>query len=293
MPTSTTRRRVPAIATTGRRAAPPAASPTGYPIQIFSRHPSHAPLRRLLPRLPFRATVRFGSTKPSVARTQLNSPEAVTNSADKLLMKQRFQQAGMAITTAAWTHNSHVDFATKIRGWFTEGFKVVMKNRHGSRGQGLYLLSRWEDIATHNHSGLENYVFEKFYDYSREYRLHVTKDGCFYTNRKLLKDETPEDQRWYRNDSNCNWILQTNPSFNQPVNWNQIVAQCVSALRAVGLDIGAFDVKVQSANDNHDRRRATPAFIILECNSAPSHGDGTRAHYLREIPRLLREKHNS
>jgi type I restriction enzyme S subunit len=36
---------------------------------------------------------------------------------------------------------------------------------------------------------------------SREYRLHVTADGCFYACRKMLKADAEE--RWYKNDSNC------------------------------------------------------------------------------------------
>jgi glutathione synthase/RimK-type ligase-like ATP-grasp enzyme len=59
--------------------------------------------------------------------------------------------------------------------------------------------------------------------------------------------------------------LEDNPLFCKPNNWDNIVAACINAKNAVGLDIAAIDVKVQS-KDN-------PNFIILETNSAPALGE--------------------
>ena len=82
---------------------------------------------------------------------------------------------------------------------------------------------------------------KKYYTYTREYRLHITKDGCFYACRKMLKRDAEED----RHDSNCVWIVEDNPEFNKPDNWNDIVSDCVKAMQSVGLDICAIDIKMQ------------------------------------------------
>ena len=49
---------------------------------------------------------------------------------------------------------------------------------------------------------------------------------CIYTCRKVLKNDTPENQRWFRNDSNSAWYLETNPKFDKPVNWDSIIDEC-------------------------------------------------------------------
>ena len=123
---------------------------------------------------------------------------------------------------------------------------------------------------------LSGYIFEKFYNYSREYRLHVTKDGCFYTCRKLVKNDAPEDT-WQKHDDVCNWVLEDNPSFKKPKNWDAIVADCIKAKDALGLDICAFDVGVQGAKDGVEREN--PEWIIFESCSAPSFGEITGQEY--------------
>ena len=101
-----------------------------------------------------------------------------------------------------------------------------------------------------------------------------------------------------RNDSNSVWVTQFDENnnlktdFDQPSNWTTIVSEAVKALEAVGLDIGAIDVKVQSRTTKKGAVRENPEFIILETNSAPSFGDITLRKYKEEIPKILKEKAN-
>lgn len=259
---------------------------THFRTRVFSRHPTHRLLRVTLPLLPFRAVVRLGSTTVSrPGRIQCNTIEAIKNSADKLLMKKCFTAANAL--TAKWAHLTDKD------GYNSLKFPIVVKNRWSSRGEGIYLFKTLEEFqkwaATHPNAA--NYIAEEFHDYSREYRLHVTKDGVFYTCRKMLKEETPKEKRWIRNDSTCNWIIESNPMFDKPSNWNSIVTECVKALKGVGLDFGACDVKVQSAKDSKGKVRPEPKFIVIEINSAPSFGDKTLSHYLIQIPKILKDKY--
>jgi hypothetical protein len=273
---------------------------------ILSRHPSHNVLRGDLPLQPFRSLIRFGSTttkeqwnrrRPKPLNSdqlnrviEINSVEGVRNSASKLLMKIYFTNAG--IKTAEWlqgrinTDNQILEWADRI------GYPIVSKSYYGSRGEGNRKhdnRASLEAFCRNNQSA--NYIFEKFYNYNREYRLHVSKNGCFYTCRKLLKKGTPENQRWQRHDDNCVWYIESNPGFDKPVNWDTIVQDCVKALDALGLDIAGFDVKVQSRLDNRDRVRNDPEYIIIESNSACSFGEGTSKQYYTEINKLLKDKY--
>lgn len=281
--------------------------------RIRSRHPSHEPLRTQLPKLPVRAVVRLGSTTVldlgAKKLIEVNSVAAVKNSANKLLMKYCFDTEG--VKTADWWIIDNEPEAPQAKIFWKHGdvnseeggiadyaalpYPIVAKHIFGSRGTGNYLINNQQELeAWLPNKTIENYIFEKFYNFNREYRLHVTKDGCFYTCRKLLREDTPADKRWFRNDSNCNWIVEENESFDKPVNWDAIVAESVKALKAVGLDFGAVDIRVQSATKTSKKHgevpRENPEFIIIEINSAPSFGEITLQRYLEQIPNIVNAK---
>lgn len=264
---------------------------TKFKVQIFSRHPSHSHLREGIPLLPFKSVVKLGSDtikgderSEGGNRVEINTVASIGNSADKLKMKECF--SARSVKSCTWwkgTANKPADV----------NFPIVAKARFGSRGNGNTLIKTQVELDTFKRGkDLTNYIFEAYYNYVREYRLHITKDGCFYTNRKMLKRNTPEANKWYRNDDNCTWILETNPQFDKPTNWNNIVAECVKALQSTGLDIGACDVRVQSATrEDGARRRDQPEFAIIEINSAASHGEKTALKYREILPQLLRDKY--
>jgi glutathione synthase/RimK-type ligase-like ATP-grasp enzyme len=159
-------------------------------------------------------------------------------------------------------------------------YPIVAKHIYGSRGTGNFLIKTKEELSAWLvGKTLTNYIFEKFYNYSREYRLHISKNGCFYACRKMLKNDIPKDKRWYRNDSNSTWILEENPAFNKPATWDTIIKECIIALNTIGLDLAAFDVKVEAKDSNK--------FIIIESNSAPSFGENTLKQYINEIPKII------
>ncbi len=172
-------------------------------------------------------------------------------------------------------------------------YPLVAKLNMGSRGSGMVKIDTKEQLSDFLKNKVvgRSYYFERFYSFTREYRLHVDATGCFYTCRKVLKEETPNDKRWYRNDSNCNWIREENELFDRPVNWEKIEAECVKALKAVGLDVGACDLKVQSAKNDKGTKRDEPDFIVIEINSAPAFGDITMEKYKDRLPKILANKY--
>lgn len=260
--------------------------------KIRTRHPSHSVLRTKLALLPFKTVVRLGSTTdvPDTVsnggnRIELNTIQAIENSSSKFKMKDCFKAS--EVKTAEFWKVREVKEA--IDTW--EVFPLVAKINFGSRGRGMKKLDNLEQLKEFLKGDLTGYYFEKFYNYVREYRLHVTTEGCFYTCRKMVKSDTPEDKKWFRNDSNSVWIMEENENFDKPVNWDNIVEECVKALKSVKLDVGACDVRVQSAKTEKGKKRETPDFIIVEINSAPSFGDVTAEKYLKEIPNVLKRKY--
>ena len=123
-----------------------------YP-RIYSRHPSHSILRaknQTLPLLPFRSVIRLGSTTVSDGRLEINTVEAVKNSASKLLMKQKFTEAG--VKTAEWfkwieedtfLYNNEEISIHEMLNKFPKG--IVMKKHYGSKGLGNTYVKNIED----------------------------------------------------------------------------------------------------------------------------------------------------
>ena len=266
---------------------------------ILSRHPSHDILRlkhKKIAALPYRSVIRFGSStevEDSIAkggnRIEINTVNAIKISANKLLMKQKFAEAG--VRTANWRQHCPIEGLTDLE------FPIVAKAHYGSKGKGNTLLKTHEEyLEWTSGKNLSNYIFEKFMNFGHEFRLHVTEDGCFYTCRKALKQDVPEDQKWRRHDDICVWFLETNENFQKPNSWNDIVSDCVKALKAVGADLLSFDVRVQTPRDKDGNLRPYQEYILLECNSASSMDNGTgevsvcAQKYIDEIPKIIIRK---
>lgn len=274
----------------------------GYYPSIRSRHPSHNVLRATrhnLPKFPFRVIVRFGSTTVATipAALEINSIESIRRSSNKRVMKECFDRVNAR--TAEWFNANNETTLLREANRLTNHWerKLVCKNHYGSKGTGNTLVSsEAELIAWTRGKTLSNYIFERFMNFSHEFRLHITSEGCFYTCRKAMRENTPENERWHFHDSTCVWLLETNPRFFRPNTWNEIVRDCKAALREIGADVLSFDVKVQAPTDSQGRNREYQDYIILECNSASSMGeyDGRPSvcaqKYIDELPRIIVNK---
>jgi glutathione synthase/RimK-type ligase-like ATP-grasp enzyme len=272
-------------------------------LKVWSKHPSHAPLRGL--KVVKDTIIRFGyrlkeiegqEEKLSKTHIIINPFNAIANSASKFLMKKCFQKNN--VKTADWVIPNTEQDIQEFTKKFKEETKYIVKSEFGSRGMGLLLFENKDELIkwfntpfnSFRKNKYSNYLVERYYPYSREYRLHVTKDGCFYTCRKMLKEDSTE--RWYRNDSNSVWIIETNEMFQKPLNWKEIESQCVNALNSVGLDVGACDVRVQSARNSDGALRAAEKtdFIICEINSAPGLGEIGLEKYKTAIHNIIKNK---
>jgi len=289
---------------------------TKFRPMVRSRHPSHSILRlknRTLPLLPFKSIIRLGSTtdqSDTVSnggdRIELNTIDAIRNSSSKLRMKRCFVK-GKVKTAVGYLWSEKLNFILMdsnedlILSINDLQYPIISKSLFGSRGKGNTKHNTPEELqAWMKGKNCKSYIFEKYYNYSREYRLHVNSEGCFYTCRKMLKRETEDEKKWYRNDDNCVWIMENSETglFDKPVNWDDVVLHSVKALNAVGLDFGAVDLRIQSSTDSKNRKRDYSEFIVVEINSAPSFGDNQEEltfvtkQYIEEIPKMLKLKYD-
>lgn len=249
-----------------------------------------------------RVIYRMGSVTPTNQITkrkdyiEINTADACGISGDKIKMKERFTHG--KIRTAEWfmlrpgdvhyLNKTKKFFSSKINAMLNKWKAVIVKRYNSSGGKGIFLIQNPEDFhiffaseefCNCNSSRLKYYIFERYYTYSREYRIHVTKEGCFLADRKMLIDGV--EDRWHRHANNSVWISEENPKFDKPVNWENIVKECINAMKSIGLDIAAFDVKVQNG------KHKTPKFIILESNSAPSLGEQSIEAYKKILNSII------
>lgn len=276
-------------------------------LKIRSRNTSCQPLRRSIemPRQ-YYGVYYMGSTTPLERvfprrslrpdfmdhLVMINSPEACAISGDKqkfhdVLSHTECHVADYSVITEVDDVDSFGDVLDEK--YFSQNCSVIVKHRNSSKGRGIFLLKNLDEYfewaASHSLEYMSCCVFERYYSYSKEYRLHVTEDGCFYACRKMLRNDA--EDRWHRHESNSVWILEENEMFQKPASWDDIVADCVSALKAMGLDIAAFDVKVQNATHEY------PKWIIMESNSAPALGEVGIEKYKSQLQTIILKKaHN-
>lgn len=242
--------------------------------------------------------VRLGSLTPIEEITsrenvlEINKCEAIEISRDKKLMKEAFTKAGVK-TANWWTTDNGSEFRNSDGHNFTFKkdlpYPILSKSRTGQGGSGNTLHKDQKSLEEWmKGKNLSNYIFEEFYNYAREYRLHVTQEGAFLVWRKMRKSDAKD--RWYFNSDNCVWIGEENPLFDKPVNWDECIGEAVKALNAVGLDIGAIDIRIQSAVDEDGNKRKKCELICLESGSAPSLGKVGSEFYYNEIIKLINKK---
>lgn len=269
-------------------------------VKIKSRHPSHGPLRGLIDvkscNLPFTnplnpkgrpsVVVRFGSpTEARKAHLQINTTDAVAISSNKIKMKDAFEDYNIK-SPKFFTLK---DIKTLRKNKDDIRFPLIMKRVVGSRGKGMEFIENKKSLKKmlgkiktnkkkKGKKSIKDIYFEEYFSGIFEYRLHVSDLGCFYTCRKALKSDTPDDKRYFRNDSNSVWLLETNPEFKKPTTWDSIVKECIAAKNAVGLDFAAIDVRVNKKGD----------FKIIETNSAPSLAEEGIKQYTKHLPLLIK-----
>lgn len=239
-----------------------------YKLRIFSPNKSCAPLRDVL--LPNRILLRLGSTTPLNSQfkyTELNTIQGIKISANKISMKKAFDKAHIAHSewVSAKDINVIIDFVKKHK-------IVIAKHHHSSKGEGIYYidsLGALNDFVL-NCPDIHNYVFEKYYFFPNEYRVHIdVNHGCFYACKKVLLDDA--NVEWHKHANNSKFVL-VRAEHILPDCWKDIILACQKVMKEMQLHITCFDVLC--CNDK---------FIIVESNTAPCLADFGITYYSNHI----------
>lgn len=154
-------------------------------------------------------------------------------------------------------------------------FPLVGKVKYHAKGEGMVKIDSMEELSSFIREN-RGYHFEEFFNGTREYRIHCSpllEDEIFSVRKVRTKNE----------DGELPWHFHLNQGaflkdFEKPSNWNQIVQASKDAVAALGMDIGAVDVRTSRRGDR---------FVIIEVNSSPGMADNTESHYRDAIIKIL------
>lgn len=205
--------------------------------------------------------VNWGSsTIPFTGDNVLNKAHATGSSSNKLRTFQILKNAGVSVP----------DFTTDINEaklWQQRGWKVLARHKLSSHsGQGIQVVKLEEPMP---HAPL----YVKYIAKQHEYRVHVFKG-------KII--DVIEKRRRYGYDNINSFIRTINNGWvfcrDNIVCSDNIKNLCLSAIFALGLDIGAVDVIEKDGK-----------IYILEVNSAPGLQGTTLVKYVEAIKSWARE----
>lgn len=225
-----------------------------FKLRVFSPNKSCAPLRSI----PFnrRVLLRLGSTTPLVSKykyLELNTIEGVKTSGNKIAMKRAFDKA--IISHSEWISSSN---KAAIYEFLAIHKILIAKHKHSSKGKNIYYIDSLKALdELCNKVNIGDFVFEKYYFFPNEYRVHIdVNHGCFYACKKVLKPDA--DVEWHKHADNSVFVLVTE-DMKLPICWKSMIEECIVALKTMKLTIACFDILC--SNDN---------YIIVESNTAPS-----------------------
>ena len=268
-----------------------------YKLKLRSKNFSNSALRGAI-YLPARCVYRAGSrtdTKDIFKNVpedeiiiEINTVKSIVNSRSKILMNKCFDKA--KVPHAKWfnpkdyNNFDNNDDYEKLINDVKDKYPILAKRIYGFKGIGMVKIDSEEDLIEFmQENGIKGYYFEVFKNYSREYRIHCSQEEVFMVWRKLRKSDA--ENRWFFNSENCNWVGVDHELFNKPVNWDKICEDCIKALREIGLDLGSFDVRVQSSV------KKNPRYILIEVNSAPALGELGLSKYKEQLIKIFNKKH--
>lgn len=238
-----------------------------YKLRVFSPNKSCSPLRGI----PFykRILLRLGSTSPLNSKykyLELNTIKGVRISANKILMKEAFDRC--AINHSEWINSSD---KKEINNFFEDNKILIVKHRHSSKGKNIYYIDSKDSLnSLLSKINPKSFVFEKYYFFPWEYRVHVdVNHGCFYACKKVLNEDA--EVQWHKHANNSSFVLVKKDS-KLPECWNNIIRDCILALKEMDLTIACFDVLCSNNK-----------FIIVESNTAPSLASFGLTYYINHL----------
>lgn len=231
-------------------------------IHIATYQDAAKELAKTLPEFPGHAVVvRLGGNMPYAGYDiQINTAEAINNSINKLKQKNLLLNAGLKTLPLLKEPQ----------------YPCVVKGVVRSMGTKVFVTRDDKEYRDACRNLKHDVMIEPLFNTTSEYRLHCTQDEVFFAVKKIK--ENPLD------------IIVTNRNhynikdFVKPRLWEEIKAECLKAIKALGLDICCFDVLYDSSNDNQHK------FTIAEANTNPELLTNTYNAYNSALAKLIRNR---
>lgn len=204
------------------------------------------------------ALIRWGSQQPLPSGCRptrtLNSPDALSISADKLRSLQRMTEAGVLTPTFS-------SQATEARGWFDSSTTVFGRSRHGSCGRDIRIFHSADEVTPCE-------LYTLYVPNTREYRLHVFQGEVIRVQGKYLDHPDQHTNEFIKNHGQGFRFRAPEKQLN-----SDRIEAATAAVAALGLDFGAVDLLI-----GEDRRA-----YVLEVNSAPACSPLTARAYVERM----------
>lgn len=213
--------------------------------------------------------VNWGNTKsPSWNRIDVNKPDAVACSVDKVRALEKMTADGVATVV-------HTTDKAVAKGWVDAGETVYARTlTRASQGRGIVIVEPHSTVLP----------FAKLYtigiESPIEYRVHVANGKVIdYAKKIPLRQDATIKIKSHTNG----WTFARNVERGE-----SIQKLAVDAVKSLGLDFGAVDVIVDPKNKNRPK--------ILEVNSAPGlvgRTIGMYANAVKELYTSINTKQNA
>lgn len=163
----------------------------------------------------------------------VNSPQAVSVAADKLLSFNAMKDMG--VNVVPFTTDKEVAFE-----WGRESTVILRHKLKANSGEGIEIVEPEGYIA-------DAPLYTKYIPKKYEYRIHVFQGNIIARQRKARKEEIEDDAiNWRIRNLAGGFIFARNEGRPVPVDVDH---QAYLAVQAMGLDFGAVDIGYDEKND--------------------------------------------
>lgn len=172
----------------------------------------------------------------------INSPEAVSKSANKLLAFKAMAEYGVSVPR--FTESSE-----EASGW---GVDIVLRHKlNGHSGEGI-------EIVDGDHREMpEAPLYVQYIKKQQEYRVHIFDGEVIDIQRKARKNEVPDEEVNWQVRNLAGGFIYAREGVDLP---EKAELQALAAVEALGLDFGAVDIIWNELTDT---------YYVLEVNCAP------------------------
>ena len=198
-----------------------------------------------------------GFTRDVLYDELLNHPDNVAKAVNKL---EAFKILQGIVAIPEWTND-----LVEASKWLAEGRTVVCRHTlTGHSGDGIEII-KGENLDAPIVPLYTKYIFKQ-----SEYRVHVFQGNAFFVQKKVRKNDVPDDK--------INWKVRNHHNGFVFAHKNVVLTDklrdiAVKAVEALGLDFGAVDI-METKKGN---------VCVLEVNCAPGLEGTTLDKYVEQF----------